>query len=75
MATNNEKALPSATPHGYCLPLTLLPLTSMIVLLPTTARGKRSYNIKYCFKNQTSLMQKYTISISCINLTETSWVL
>lgn len=46
-----KKILPSATPQGYCLPLTLLPLTSMIVLLPTTARGKRSYKTKYSCSN------------------------
>lgn len=45
-----KNILPSATPQGYCLPLTLLPLTSMIVLLPTTARGKRSYKTKYSCK-------------------------
>lgn len=33
---------PSATPQGYCLPRTRFPLTSIMVLLPTTAKGKRS---------------------------------
>lgn len=69
MDTNHEKALPSATPHGYCLPLTLLPLTSMIVLLPTTARGKRSYKIKYYFKNQIFYCQKILKACPCVNLT------
>ena len=31
--------VPSATPHGYTLARTLLPLTSNTVLLPTTANG------------------------------------
>ena len=34
---------PSAMPHGYCLPLTLFPLTSRMWLLPTTANGTRSW--------------------------------
>ena len=36
---------PSATPQGYCLPRTRFPLTSMMVLLPTTASGKRSCKV------------------------------
>lgn len=38
-----QTAAPSATPQGYCRPRTLLPFTSMMVLLPTTASGSLSY--------------------------------
>lgn len=36
--------LPSAMPHGYFLPLTFLPSTSITVLEPTTAKGTLSRN-------------------------------
>lgn len=42
----NSGLSPSATPQGYCRPRTRFPLTSIMVLLPTTARGKRSCRVE-----------------------------
>jgi len=46
--------VPSTTPQGYMRPRTLLPFTSSIVLLPTTANGMAS-----CTKNETLLNNIY----------------
>lgn len=67
---------PSATPQGYCLPRTRFPLTSIMVLLPTTAKGKRSCR-RGGRRNNCCIAHAHWLKIHrrmCITRTETTCV-